>query len=60
MIKQLPVLVVAREDWRGQVSGWLKANAPAVPLVVMGKHMMFWERAGAFNIELDKFLNSLS
>jgi hypothetical protein len=41
--KQLPVLVVAREEWRPQVSNWLKANAPAVPLVVMGKHMMFRE-----------------
>jgi non-heme chloroperoxidase len=60
VIKQLPVLVVAREDWRKQVSSWLKANGPAVPLVVMGKHMMFWERADAFNVELDAFLDSLS
>jgi hypothetical protein len=43
------VLVVAREEWRGQVADWLQANAPTVPLVVMGKHMMFWERARAFN-----------
>ena len=45
--KRLPVLVVAREEWREQVSGWLKASAPEVPLVVLGKHMMFWERAEA-------------
>jgi non-heme chloroperoxidase len=57
--KRLPVLVVAREEWRGQVSSWLKANAPTVPLVVMGKHLMFWERASAFNSELDKFLGTL-
>jgi non-heme chloroperoxidase len=56
--KKLPVLVFAREDWRHQVSGWLKANAPAVPLVVMGKHLMFWERAAAFNAELDRFLEA--
>jgi non-heme chloroperoxidase len=57
--KRLPVLVVAREEWREQVSGWLKANASEVPLVVLGKHMMFWERAEAFNAELAKFLDAL-
>ena len=57
--RRLPVLVVAREEWREQVSGWLKANAPEVPLVVFGKHMMFWERAEAFNAELGKFLDAL-
>lgn len=38
---------------------WLHANAPTVPLVVMGKPMMFWEGARAFNPELDKFLDSV-
>jgi hypothetical protein len=27
--------------------------------VVLGKHMMFWERAEAFNAELAKFLDAL-
>lgn len=57
--KRKPVLVVAREEWRGQVSRWLNANAPEVPLVVLGKHMMFWERAAAFNAEVTKFLDAL-
>jgi hypothetical protein len=30
-----------------------------VPLVVLGKHIMFWERAEAFNAELSKFLDAL-
>jgi len=50
----------ARAGRRGQVADWLQANAPTVPLVVMGKHMMFWERARAFNPELEEFLDTLA
>jgi non-heme chloroperoxidase len=50
---------VVREEWRQIVSDWVKANAPAGELVVMGKHLMFWERSQEFNAALDRFLAGL-
>jgi non-heme chloroperoxidase len=55
----LPLLFVVREEWRQIVSDWVKANAPAGELVVMGKHLMFWERSQEFNAALDRFLAGL-
>jgi Predicted hydrolases or acyltransferases (alpha/beta hydrolase superfamily) len=56
---KLPLLFVVREEWRQIVSDWVKANAPAAELVVMGKHLMFWERSQEFNAALDRFLAGL-
>lgn len=53
---KLPLLFVAREEWGRRVADWVKANAPAVELVIMGKHLMFWERSREFNAVLDDFL----
>jgi non-heme chloroperoxidase len=55
----LPLLFVVREEWRQIVSHWVKANAPAGELVVMGKHLMFWERSQEFNAALERFLTGL-
>lgn len=56
---KLPLLFVVREEWGQIVSDWVKANAPAAELVVMGKHLMFWERSQEFNAALDRFLAGL-
>ena len=54
-----PVFVIVREDWRAVVTDWTAANAPGVETVALGKHMMFWDRATAFNAFLDDFLGKL-
>jgi non-heme chloroperoxidase len=51
-----PVLIVAREEWRDVVGNWVAANAPRTRLAILGKHMMFWDRAAQFNALLDGFL----
>lgn len=56
---KLPLLFVVRVEWRQIVSDWAKANAPAAEVVVMGKHLMFWERSQEFNTVLDRFLARL-
>jgi non-heme chloroperoxidase len=56
---KLPLLFVMREEWRQIVSEWVKTNAPAANLVVMGKHLMFWERSQEFNAALAPFLADL-
>ncbi len=56
---KLPLLLVVREDWRQVVSDWAKANAPTAEVVVLGKHLMFWERSQEFNATLDRFLDGL-
>lgn len=53
---KLPLLFVVREEWREVVGEWIERNAPGVELVVMGKHLMFWERSAEFNAALDRFL----
>ena len=56
---KLPLLFVVREAWRQIVSDWARENAPAAEVVVLGKHMMFWERSQDFNATLDRFLAGL-
>lgn len=56
---RLPLLFVVREAWRRVVSDWASRNAPAAEVVVMGKHLMFWERSHEFNAALDRFLAGL-
>lgn len=57
---KMPLLFVVREAWRRIVTDWSRENAPAAEVVVMGKHMMFWERSEEFNATLDRFLSGLS
>ena len=52
----LPLLFVARDEWKTTTQTWATAHAPDAKIVAMGKHLMFWEKADAFNAELDTFL----
>jgi non-heme chloroperoxidase len=44
-----PTLIVVRDEWRGIVSDWVRANAPKAELATMAKHASFWERPDHFN-----------
>jgi len=57
---KMPLLfVMGTEHWHPAVDQWRAANTPSAKLVTMGRHLMFWQRSGQFNRELDKFLSSL-
>lgn len=58
--RKLPMLFVMREEWRQSVAGWIKANAFDAELVIIGKHLMFWEHSERFNAALDHFLDRLN
>jgi peptidoglycan hydrolase-like protein with peptidoglycan-binding domain/pimeloyl-ACP methyl ester carboxylesterase len=55
----MPVLQVLREEWSRTATAWIKKNTPEAEVFVLGKHMMFWERADAFNRRLEKFLDAV-
>jgi pimeloyl-ACP methyl ester carboxylesterase len=59
LCRERPVSFIAREDWREVVTGWVAANAPSAELAILGKHMMFWDRAAQFNVMLDRFLGRI-
>lgn len=54
--KKVPLLFVVRDEVSNPTKQWAKANTPSATVTAMGKHLMFWERADAFNMELEKFL----
>ncbi|WP_299496713.1 alpha/beta hydrolase [uncultured Shewanella sp.] len=56
---KIPLLYVVRDEMKGVASQWIQANTPSATAVYMGKHMMFWERANAFNHAMDTFLSSI-
>lgn len=55
----LPVLIVARDEWKTVTQEWVKVRAPNAKVVAMGKHLMFWERDEEFNAALDTFLQTM-
>tara|TARA_B100000446_G_C10548630_1_gene339394 strand:+ start:1866 stop:2864 length:999 start_codon:yes stop_codon:yes gene_type:complete len=57
---KLPLMIVAREEWRDIVQNWVSQNAPSTTVAVMGKHLMFWERSDEFNAALNKFLETVA
>lgn len=57
---KLPLYYIVREEWRENATNWAKANTPSAKVVVMGKHMMFYEHADAFNAEFDDFLKTVA
>lgn len=57
---ELPMQFFIREEWRSLAGEWISKHAPGCSLAVMGKHLMFWERPGEFNSELDKFLAQIT
>jgi non-heme chloroperoxidase len=58
--RKLPMLFVMRDEWRQIVTDLTKANAFDAELVIMGKHLMFWEHSEQFNAALDHFLDRLN
>jgi hypothetical protein len=48
-----------REEWRARVADWIKTNSFDAELVVIGKHLMFWEHPQQFNSALAHFVDSL-
>lgn len=53
---RIPLLYAVREEWGAVVTAWAEQNTPSAQIAAMGKHLMFWERAPAFNALLDGFL----
>jgi non-heme chloroperoxidase len=58
--RRLPVLIVVADEKRAVADAWVRANAPAARFAAMGRHLMFWERAEAFNALLDRFLADIA
>jgi non-heme chloroperoxidase len=56
---KMPLLFVIRDEWGEVVQSWVKSHTPSATLKIMGKHMMFWERADEFNATLDAFLSPI-
>ena len=52
----LPTMYVVRKDKGEVVLNWAKRNTPSARVESFGGHMMFWERADAFNKILEDFL----
>jgi non-heme chloroperoxidase len=56
---KMPMLFVIRDEWGDVVRSCAKSHTPGATLKIMGKHMMFWERAEEFNETLDAFLSPI-
>lgn len=54
--EKMPVLYVLREDIGKIATEWIRANTPNAEILVLGKHMMFWDRPDEFNSRVDVFL----
>ena len=52
---RIPLWYLVREDQRGIVADWAKANTPKAQVDAFGEHLMFWERADQFNMALLEF-----
>ncbi len=56
---KLPLLYVFRDEWKDIAPPLAREYTPSADIVVLGKHMMFWERADQFNAALDAYLAKL-
>lgn len=56
---ELPLLYVVSQSLETVASAWSRRHTPAARVAALGKHLMFWERAEAFNAVLQGFLDTV-
>jgi len=56
---RLPSLIVVADYKQEAAQRWISANLSNATLEAMGRHLMFWDRADAFDAVLDEFLAGL-
>ncbi len=56
---EVPLLYFVRDEdpWKSLAGEWAKENTPTAEVMVLGKHMMFWERHEEFNEMFSNWLD---
>lgn len=55
--KEIPSLIITREDWSENARAWVKEHSPQTQFEVLGGHLMLMEFPDKFNALVLKFLN---
>jgi len=55
--KNIPSLIVTREDWSENAQAWVRKHTPQTQFEVLGGHLMLMEFPDKFNALVLKFLN---
>lgn len=54
---KMPLWYLMRAGRRQVVADWARDNTPSATVDAFGEHLMFWERAGQFNLALADFID---